>query len=131
MVVPGFLLTEPPPKGTQDAQLLVPLATRLIYSQEPLIPSDNEKRESTPKPIHPEVAKKDFEVIYLEDAPGTSIVRSSGEMGFEEKTPDLLALLTAHVGGSSPTVTMPPRPATSVVTRIPPAEIVNKKRKCG
>ena len=49
-------------------------------------------------------------------------------MGFEEKTPDLLALLTAHAGGSSPVVAMTPRPPTPVTMRTL-ADVVNKKRK--
>ena len=32
IVVPGFLLTKPPPEGTQDAQLPTPLVAKLIYS---------------------------------------------------------------------------------------------------
>jgi len=35
VAVPGFLLTKPPPAGTQDTLLLAPLTTRLLYSQEP------------------------------------------------------------------------------------------------
>ena len=51
-------------------------------------------------------------------------------MGFEEKTPDLLALLTAHAGSSSPVVAMTPRPPTPVTTRTL-ADVANKKRKWG
>ena len=32
VAVPSFLLTDPPPVGTQDAQLLAPLITKLLYS---------------------------------------------------------------------------------------------------
>ena len=52
-------------------------------------------------------------------------------MGFEEKTPDLLALLTAHTGGSSPVVAMTPRLPTLVTTHTSPADVANKKRKRG
>ena len=63
---------------------------------------------------------KDFEVFYQQedpkDAPSTSYhhlrpaqvsadqeaTNIPGSMEFEEKTSDLLALLTAHAGGSSP-----------------------------
>ena len=63
IAVPGFLLSKPPPAGTQDAQLPAPLAARLLYSQESSIPSNDEAKESTPKPIHQEVTKMDFEVF--------------------------------------------------------------------
>ena len=52
-------------------------------------------------------------------------------MVLEEKMPDLLALLTAHVGGDTsvvPIVTWPPTPAPS---HIPTADAPNKKRKRG
>nr|POE74894.1 hypothetical protein CFP56_22092 [Quercus suber] len=48
-------------------------------------------------------------------------------MGFEERTPDLLVLLTAYARGSSSAVSIPPRPPTPAVT----AEAVNKKCKQG
>ena len=49
-------------------------------------------------------------------------------MGFEEKTPDLLALIMAHVGGSSlaVAVTWPP---TLAATHTSPADAEDKKRK--
>ena len=43
-------------------------------------------------------------------------------MGIEEKTPDLLALLIAYAGGSSPAVAVTPRPPTPAVTHISPAD---------
>ena len=46
----GFLLSEPPSAGIQDAQLPAPLAARLLYSQEPIIPSDKKTKEPTPEP---------------------------------------------------------------------------------
>ena len=51
IAVLGFLLTEPPPAGTQDAQLPTPLATKLLYSQELTIPSDEKAKEPTLEPI--------------------------------------------------------------------------------
>ena len=63
VAVPGFLLTEPPPTGTQDAQLPAPLVTKLLYSQEPPIPLDNEVQEPILKPVQ-EVTNRDFEVFY-------------------------------------------------------------------
>ena len=52
-------------------------------------------------------------------------------MGFEEKTPDLLALLTAHAEGSSPAVAMTPHPPTLVAMHASHAGATNKKRKWG
>ena len=52
-------------------------------------------------------------------------------MAFEEKTPDLLALLTAHTGGASPVVPMVPRPPTLVPTHASFGDATNKKRKKG
>ena len=129
VAVPGFLLTEPPLEGTQDTQLPAPLVARLLYSQEPSIPSDSEEREPTSKPIHQEVTEKDFKVFYCKDTPSTSIARSSVEMGFEEKTPNLLTLLTAHAGGTSLAVAVTPRPPTPATAYIPPAKATDKKRK--
>ena len=64
----GFLLTDPSSAGTQDAQLSALLVTKLLYSQEPLIPLDDEAKESTLKPIQ-EVIDKDFEVFYQQEDP--------------------------------------------------------------
>jgi len=50
-------------------------------------------------------------------------------MGFEEKTPDLLTLLTAHVWGSSPAVAMVPQPPTSIAAHMSSADVGDKKRK--
>ena len=50
-------------------------------------------------------------------------------MGFEEKTPDLLALLTAYTGGSTPAVVVVPRPPILALTRASSADAINKKRK--
>ena len=71
MVVPGFLLTEPPPEATQDAQLLAFLVARLIYSQEPPNLLDNESEESMSESIQ-KVTDKDFDVFYRTDALDTS-----------------------------------------------------------
>ena len=113
MVVPGFLLTEPPLEGTQDAQLLASLVARLIYSQEPPNLLDNESEESMSESVQ-EVTDKDFDIFYRTDALNTSQTHTSVEMGFEEKTSDLLALLTAHTGGFSPAVVMVPQSPTSI-----------------
>ena len=51
VVVSGFLLTKPPPVGTQDALLPTLFAARLLYSQEPPIPLDDEAKEPTPDPV--------------------------------------------------------------------------------
>ena len=125
VAVPGFLLVEPPPVGTQDAQLLALLVARLLYSQEPCIPSNEETKEPTPEPTQ-EVTDKDFEVFYQQENPEDALstfhhtlclaqVSINQErtnipkgMGFEEKTPDLPALLTAYVGGFSPVVAVVP-----------------------
>ena len=45
IAVPGFLTITPPPAGTQDAQLLALLPTKLLYSQEPAILSNDEAKE--------------------------------------------------------------------------------------
>ena len=143
----GFLLLETPLEGTQDAQFPAPLAVRLLYSREPPIRFDNKDKKSTTEPTQPEVTDRDFEVFYqqeeLEDALSTSPVRlqpaqvSANQeatnipigMGFEEKTPDLLALLTAHNGGGSPTVLVMTRPPTLALTCTSFVEAVDKKRK--
>ena len=129
---PRFLLTKPPLEGTQDAQLPTPSATKLLYSQEhPPIPSNNEEREPILEPIYQEVTEKYFKVFYREDAPSTSTTHSLLEMDFEEKTSDLLALLTAHVRGFSPVIAVMPRPPTPATARTSLAEATNKKRKHG
>lgn len=142
----GFLLSEPSPTGIQDAQLPAPQAARLLYSHEPLIPSDDEAKEPTPEPAQQEVTDKDFKVFYLqdlEDAPSTSLLHlhptqvSTNQkaanipkgMGFEEKTPNLLALLTAHVGGFSPTVAVVPRPPILAPMRASSDDAADKKWK--
>ena len=65
---PGFLLTDPPLVGTQDTQLPAPLVTKLLYSQEPSIPSNEETKEPAPEPIQ-EVTDKDFEDFYQQKDP--------------------------------------------------------------
>lgn len=66
VAVPKFL-AEPPPFGTQDAQLPAPLATKLPYSHEQLLPSDKEHEESASKPTQEDI-EKDFEVFYQADS---------------------------------------------------------------
>ena len=57
-----------------------------------------------------EVTDKDIDVFYHPDAQSTSQAQASANMGFEEKTPNLLALLIAYTRGSSPAVAVPPCP---------------------
>ena len=128
VVVPRFLLTEPPSEGTQDAQLPILLAAKLIYSQEPTLPLDEEDEESTSEYVQ-EVTNKDFEAFYRSNSPSTSQAQTSTTVGFKEKTLDLLALLTAHVGGSSPVVAVVTWPLTPVATHTFPADAGDKKRK--
>ena len=142
----GFL-TKPTPFCTQNAQLLVSLAAKLLYSQEQAIPSDKEPEERTPEPTQEDL-DKDFEVFYCEDpkdslAPtyrhlATAQVSTSQEatkipkaMVLEEKTPDLLALLTVHTEGNSPMVLVIPRPPTPTPVQAATTEAIEKKRKKG
>lgn len=91
---------------------------------------------------------KDFEVFYQEDpedSPALTClhlvvaqVSTSQEalnvteaMVLEEKTLDLLALLTAHAGGDSPMVPIVPRPPTPALAQIATLEATKKKRKRG
>jgi len=50
-------------------------------------------------------------------------------MGFEEKTPNLLALFTTHAGGSSPAVAMVTWPPTPAATYTSLVDVGDKKRK--
>ena len=50
-------------------------------------------------------------------------------MGFEEKTLDLFALLMAHIGGSSPAVTVVPQPPTLATIYASFVGVANKQRK--
>ena len=104
---------------------------RLLYFQEPPIPSNDEDKESIPEAIHQEVIEKDFEVFYCEDAPSISTAHTSAEMGFKEKTLDLLALLTAHVGGFSSIVIVTTLLLTPAAMRTSPTDAADKKRKWG
>ena len=47
VAVSDFLLTKSPPVGTQDALLPTPFVARLLYSQKPPIPLDDEAKEPT------------------------------------------------------------------------------------
>ena len=128
VAVPRFLLIEPPLERTQDAQLPAPLVAKLIYSQEPTLPSDEEDKESTSEFVQ-EVTDKDFEVFYRLDAPITSQAQTFTAMSFKEKTPHLLALLTTHAGSSSPVMAVLTRPPTPATTHTSPADVGDKKRK--
>ena len=50
-------------------------------------------------------------------------------MVFEEKTPDLLALLIAHAGGNASVVPVIPRPPTPAPSPYPSATAVAKKKR--
>ena len=142
----GFL-TKSPPFGTQDAQLPALLAAKLLYSQDQPIPSDNEPEEHAPEPTQKDL-DKDFEVFYQEDpedslAPthhhlttaqvstNQEVSNIPKEMVLEEKTPYLLALLTAHAEGDSPVVLIVPRPPTLALAHAAIADVTKKKRKRG
>ena len=92
---------------------------------------------------------KDFEVFYQQEDPEDAFstlhcplrptqVSISKErvnilegMVFEERTPDLLALLTAHAGGASLAISVVPRPLTPTLTRASSSDAAEKKRKKG
>ena len=59
-------LTKPPPSNTQDTQLPTPLATKLLYSHEQPLPSDDEREEPISE-LTQEDLDKDFEVFYQAD----------------------------------------------------------------
>ena len=52
-------------------------------------------------------------------------------MVLEEKTLDLLALLTAHTGGNFPVVPIVPRPPTPTPAQVAAVEAAKKKRTMG
>lgn len=52
-------------------------------------------------------------------------------MVLKEKTPDLLALLTAHVGGNAPVVLVVSRPSTLAPPHPSASKVAKKKRKRG
>ena len=52
-------------------------------------------------------------------------------MILEEKTPDLLELLIAHVEGNSSVVPVVPWPTTSALTQAAAAEAIEKKKEKG
>lgn len=79
VAIPSFLLSKPPPTRTQDAQISAALAARLLYLQEPLIPSDDESKEST-----------------LKAAPKKSLIKTSTSF-ISKKTPEMLSALRVHV----------------------------------
>ena len=75
------------------------------------------------------MTNKDFKIFYRTDTLNTSQSHTSVDMGFEEKTPDLFALLITHVGGFAPVVAMVPRPPTPATTHMSSADVGDKKRK--
>ena len=52
-------------------------------------------------------------------------------MVLKEKTSDLLALLTAHIGGNAPIVLVVPQPPTPISPHPFIVEVAEKKRKRG
>ena len=89
---------------------------------------------------------KDFKVFYQEDpkdslAPtyhhlttaqvstNQEALNIPKEMVLEEKTPDLLALLTAHAGGDSSIVLIVPRPLTLALAHAAIANVTKRKGK--
>lgn len=65
VAVHGFFI-KLPPSGTQNAQLLALLATKLLYSDEQPLPSNDKREKPSSEPIH-EVQDKDFEIFFQED----------------------------------------------------------------
>lgn len=49
--------------------------------------------------------------------------------GYEEKTPDLIALFNAHAEGNIPAVAVVSRPLTFAATRTSSVNAVDRKRK--
>jgi len=146
VVILGFLTIEPPPPGTQDAQLPASLITKLLYTQEQPIPSDDEIREHTLEPTQ-EVTDKDFKVFYqqedFEDLPGPfhhrplptqtntnqEATNTPKGMVLEEKTPNLLALLTTRARGASPAVPVVLQPPALAPIYASFGDATDKKRK--
>ena len=52
-------------------------------------------------------------------------------MVLEEKTLDLLALLTTHAGGDSPAMPIIPQPPTPTLAHAATTDVTEKKRKRG
>ena len=130
--------------------MLAPLAAKLLYSHEQPLPSNNKREEEREEPISEPTQDidKDFEAFYRAD-PKDSLalahchlvaaqVSKSQEatnvpeaMVLEEKTLDLLALLTAHAGGDTLMVPIVPRPPTPAPPHTPTTNAHEKKRKGG
>lgn len=138
---------QPPLSNTQDAQLLAPLVAKLLYSQEQPIPSNDDQEERAPEPTKEEL-DKDVKFFYQEDTeellapthrrlPAASVSTSQEASNIpeaiflEEKTSDLLALLTAHVGANAPIVPVVPQPPTLAPMCAPSCDAPQKKRKRG
>ena len=148
VAIPSFLTIAPPPSRTQDAQSLALLVAKLLYSQKLPIPSDDDAKKRTPKATQ-KVTNKDFEVFYKqedpENLPGLSQrrllpaqINTNKEeanipkgMVLKEKTPNLLALLTAHVRGASQEILVVPRPPTTAHAIASSSDTADKKRKKG
>lgn len=103
-----------------------PLATKLLYSHEQPLPSKDEWEEPMVEPTREDI-EKDFEVFYWADSEDTlasahrhlvvaqvstsqEVADVSEAMLLEEKTLDLLALLTTYIGGNTLVVPIVPQP---------------------
>lgn len=146
VAIPRFL-TKSPPSGTQDAQLPAPLVAKLLYSHKQPLPSDDEQEWATPGPTQKDI-DKDFEVFYRADfkdslAPihcplvatqvstSQEITNVPKAMVLQEKTLDLLALLTAYTRGDAPVVPIIPRPPTSAPLLTSPLLMPPRRKERG
>ena len=146
VAIPGFL-TKPLSSGTQDAGLSSPLASKLLYSHEQPLPSDEEQEEPASEPTREDI-EKDFEV-FIELTPkipqnlviiALLLLKSvlvKKQITFlkqwcsRKKMPNLLALFTAYAGGNASTVPIVPRPFTPAPPYSFSADAAKKKRKRG
>lgn len=124
-----------------------PLASKLLYSHEQPFPFDKEQGEPASEPTQEDI-EKDFEVFYLidtEDPPVSThrrlvaahvsysqeAVDVPEAMVLEEKTLDLLALLTTHNRGNALVVLIVRRPPTPAPSHTSTADAFEKKRRRG
>lgn len=140
-------MIEPPLPGTQDAGLLAKLATKLLYSHEQTIPSNEKQEEPIFEPTQANIEKY-FEVFYQANSEDTlepsnhpcvtAQISTSQEasdilkgMVLEEKMSNLLALLIAHTDGNAPVVPVVPQPPTPIPPHPSIVEVAEKKRRRG
>ena len=108
---------------------------------------DEKAKEPTPELVQ-EVTDGDFEVFYRLEAPSASHppprlaqttfsqeeAHASKGMGFEERTPNLMALLEAYTRSASPAIPvmpMVPRPPTLAPEHASSSDATDKKIKRG